>query len=122
MPVVISLVMPWLIMSMAVVPVTVIANGMGMPVRMVSFPSVKAIQSPGFTTQPDIARPQIEIDTAHKADVFVTVPDVIVRNPCVNRNHGRRCRSRDHQGPEINPSIRLNDAAGYQNQCQGRDA
>jgi hypothetical protein len=48
-------VMPWLDVSIAIRPVTVIANGMVPPVSMASFPSMETIQPERFTEQPDIA-------------------------------------------------------------------
>ena len=116
----IPFVMPWLIMSVAVVPVMIIANSVFPPVSMVPFPSVEAFQPPRFTTQPDIARPQIEIGSAYQADVFVTVPVIIVGN--FIHHHDRRRRVHNHSCPETHPPIRLNNAPGNEHQYQSREA
>ena len=101
--------MPWLVMSMAVGSVTIIANGVGLPVSMLSFPSMETLQPEWFTDQPDIAGAQIEILATHETDIFDTIPGVIVRNHY--RFHGRhhhRCRSHHHDGLERHPAIRFN--------------
>ena len=110
---------PWLDMSIAIRPVTVIANGMDPPIRMASFPSMETVQPEGFTEQPDIAGSQIVILVAQETDVFVTVPDVTVRNHY--RGHFHRCRSHNHhwlrshnhEWLKRHPSVRLNDTAGH---------
>jgi hypothetical protein len=85
---------------MGVVSETVIPNGLGAPIRMVSFPSMETRQSIPVTSQPDIAGPQIEIPVANDADKFNTIPDVAVRNHYwLNRcrSHYHRCRDDDWQ-------------------------
>lgn len=83
-----------IVMSTVVVTVTVIVNGMIVPVWMIPFPAMKALKPPWFTTEPDIAWPQIEINTAHQAHIFVTVPDVIIR--IHTHRHHRRGRFHGH--------------------------
>jgi hypothetical protein len=111
-------------MSMAVVSVTIIANGVFPPISMFSFPSMKALKPPRFTTQPDMARPQIEIDTTDQTDVFVTVPDVIVRNLNYHRlwfyHHGRW--SRHNYGCKGHLPVRFNDATRHERQGQSHNA
>jgi len=87
---------PWMLMSLGVAAVMFVGDGMGMPIRMNSFPVMKALKPPWFTTEPDIAWPQIEIHTAHQAHIFVTVPDVIVRNRHHHRHRWRSRRFNDH--------------------------
>ncbi len=87
--------MPWMLMSLGIAAVTVIVNGMVVPIWMIPFPTMKALKPPWFTTEPDIAWPQIEIHTAHQAHIFVTVPDVIVRN-LHHRHWWRSGRFNDH--------------------------
>jgi hypothetical protein len=89
-----------IVMSTVVVTVTVIVNGMVAPICVVPFPAMKALKPPWFTTEPDIAWPQIEIDTAHHAHIFVTVPDVIIRIHS-HRHHGR---GRFHDHAAIGPN------------------
>ena len=101
--------MPWLIMSMAIVSVTIIANSVVPPIGMASFPSMKALKPEWFTDQPDIAGSQIEILVANETDVFVTIPDVTVGNHyrprCFSHNYRRRC---NHHWCERHPAIWLN--------------
>ena len=99
-------------MSMVVVSITIIANGVGSPVTMVSFPSMETLQPERFTDQPDIAGSQIEILVTDETDIFDPIPGVIVRNHY--RFHGRhhhRCRSHHHDGLECHPAIRLHHTA-----------
>jgi len=86
-----------------------IVSGVGVPIRVDPFPIMKTRHAEGFTTNPDVVRPQIVVHTADDADVFVTVPDVIIRIH-VHRYHRRR---RFHG----NAAIRADHAAGN----QGRD-
>src|SRR5271170_3327627 len=65
---------------MAIPSEIVIANRVGPPIGMASFPSVKTIHPEWVADQPDTARSQIVILGADKADVFVTIPDIIIRN------------------------------------------
>ena len=81
-------VMPGLIVSVAVVSETIIADGVVSPIRMASFPSVETLQPEWIGDQPDIAGSQIEILAANETDVFVAIPDVSFRN-----HYWLRCRS-----------------------------
>jgi len=89
-----------IVMSTVSVTVTVIVNGMVVPIRMIPFPAMKALKPPWFTTEPDIAWPQIEIHPAHQAHIFVTVPSVIIRIHS-HRHHGR---GRFHDHAAIGPN------------------
>jgi hypothetical protein len=102
--------MRWRLVSLGITAVMFIVNGMSVPIRMIPFPAVKAPKPPWFTNNPDMARSQIVILTADDADVFVTVPDVIIRIHS-HRHHGRG-RFHGHT------AIRSYNAAGYQ--CRGR--
>ena len=88
-------------MSMAVVPVMIVAHSMGPPIRMSAYPHMNVTQPDWVTDQPDIARTQIVILVTHETDVFVTIPIVIVRD---NRHFHRR---RGHNHPDTHPPIRL---------------
>src|SRR5579862_5879591 len=79
---------PVVVIVMSAVAVTIIVNGMVVPIRVIPFPAMKALKPPWFTNNPDLARSQIVILTADNADVFVTVPDVIIRIHS-HRHHGR---------------------------------
>ena len=108
-------VMPWLNVSIAIGSEPVIANGVGSPIGMASFPSMETIQAEGVTDQPDIACSQIEILVANETDVFDTIPGVTVRNHGGRLHHQRRrhihCRRRHHyEWLERQPSIWLNYA------------
>ncbi len=113
-------VMPWLNMAVPISPVTVIASGVVPPILMAAFPAMKTLQPDGVTEQPDIARSQIVILVANETDVFVTIPDVTVRNHYrAGIDNRGRCRidhwlrSHHHEWP--NPhhlSIWRNDTAG----------
>ena len=107
-------------MAVGVATETVVTNGMAAPIGMAVFPAVETIDAEGIADQPDIAGSEIEILVTHEADVFVTIPDVIVRNGhhrwCDNHrrwchHHGRRIG--DHWRYERYPA-RLNDTAGHQ--------
>jgi len=108
---------PWLDMSIAIRSVIVIANGMRLPIRMASFPSVETIQPEWVGDEPDIANSQIEILVANETDVFVTIPGVAVRNHYRSHFHRWRChnyhwlRSYDYEWLKRHPSTRLNDTA-----------
>jgi hypothetical protein len=95
---------PFLKMTVRIPPITIIADGMAMPIRMASDPDMKTVNSEGIGMNPDITRAQIIILIADHADILITVPDIIVRHfhhcGCRGRyrrrlNHDRR-RSRDH--------------------------
>jgi hypothetical protein len=103
------IVMPWLKMSMTIVSVTIIANGVVPPVSMVSFPSMETLQPEWFTEQPDIARPQIEILVTNETDVFIAIPGVTVRNHHRLLHH--RLRSHNYEWLERHPPIWLNHTA-----------
>ena len=102
--------MPWVKMSMAIVSVMFIANGVVAPIRMTSFPSMETIEPEWVTDQPDIANSQIEILVTNETDVFVTIPDVTVRNHYRPRcfSHNYRCRCCNHHWCERHPPIWLN--------------
>jgi hypothetical protein len=97
-------VVPWLIMSMAIGSVIVVANDVNPPIWMTLLPSMKAFEPDWITDQPDIARSQIVILVTHETDVFVTVPVVIIRN----HRHFYHRRSHNHSGFDSHPPIRLN--------------
>ncbi len=100
-----------IVMSSVAAAVEFIVNGMVAPIRVIPFPAMKALKPPWFTDNPDMARAQIVILTADKADVFVTVPGVIIRiHP--HRYHG--C-GRFHGHAAIGPD----HAPGHQ--CRGRE-
>jgi hypothetical protein len=112
--------MPWLDMPMGIFSETIIADGIGSPIRVTSFPSMKTIQPEWITDQPDITRSQVEILVTNETDVFVTIPDVTVRNHYWlhrRRSHYHWCRSHDHwcgshdYGLERYPPIWLNYTA-----------
>jgi hypothetical protein len=117
-------------MSVAVVPETIIADGVFPPIRVASFPAMEALQAEGLGHQPDIAGAQIKILATDHADIFITIPGVAVGNH--HRlfddhrgrsfiNHRRRGRGRridhrgrgsvDDRGGQSHPSIGVNDAA-----------
>src|SRR5665213_264110 len=102
-----SVVAPWMIMSVAVASVTVIVNDVNPPIRMTSFPYVNVTKPDWITDHPGIARSQIVILVAHKTGVFITVPVVIVRN----HRHLHRRRSHNHPGFDSHPPSRPNDTA-----------
>jgi hypothetical protein len=86
---------------------------------MFAFPAVKTFNPKRITDQPKIVRTQVIILIPNVTDVFVTIPDVTVRNHGRRGiDDGRRCgidqwlRSHHHEGQ--NPhhsSIWLNDTA-----------
>ena len=78
-------------------PVMLIGNGMGVPIRMHPFPIMKTRHTEGLTTNPDMVWSQIVILTAGDADIFVTVPDVIIR---IHLHRDRR-RRRFHSDAAI---------------------
>jgi hypothetical protein len=103
-----------LIMSVAIRPVTVVANRVPTPVAMVSFPTVEALQSERLATYPDIPGAQVKIISPNHADIFISVPHITVGN--IDR-FGRRRRSRgNYYGRgrcHDHPSAWLNHAAGH---------
>jgi hypothetical protein len=83
---------------------------------------METIQPERFTEEPDIAGPQIIILVTHETDVFVTVPDIAVRNHYRGRfhrwrSHIYRSRSHNHQRAKRHPSIGFNDAARHKPAC-----
>jgi hypothetical protein len=112
--------MPGLDMAVPVGPVMVVADGVVPPVRMAAFPAMKTLQPEGVAEEPEIAGPEIVTLIPHEPDIFVTIPDVIVRNHdrggIDDRGRGRidhGLRRHHHEGPyPCHPSIRLNDTAG----------
>ncbi len=66
--------------SMPIFSVPIVASAVAPPIRMVPCPIMKTPQPDGITNQPDIARSQIDILVANDADVFITIPDIHVRN------------------------------------------
>jgi hypothetical protein len=114
------LVMSRLEMTMTVPPETIIAGGVASPIGMPSFPSMKAVYSEWVGDNPNVSRTQIEILIADKADVFITIPNVIVRNI-----HGPRSRSIsrgwwsfDHHWLKDHPSIWFNSTTRSQPYCR----
>ena len=71
---------PRLNMSVGVFSVTIIARGVVSPIRMTSFPSMKAFQPVRSGDQPDIAGSQIEILVPHQSDILHTIPSVSLGN------------------------------------------
>jgi hypothetical protein len=109
-PILAVVLMRWLLVSWGLAAVVFILNGVGVPIRMISFPIMKTCHAKGFATQPDMAWSQIVILTANDADVLIAVPVVIVRiHP--HCHHGRGCF---HGHAAIGPD----HAAGHQ--CRGR--
>src|SRR5579864_7065090 len=106
---------PWVFTPMSISSETIIVNGMGAPITVVSFPSMKTLEPEWVGEQPDIAGPQIIILAANETDVFVAIPDVIVRNhyrPCFNLHrrrggrHNHRCRGRNYNRHEPYSPVR----------------
>ena len=83
-------------MSVSIITIILIANGVVAPVRMDSFPVVKACHTNRIKRQPDIAHSQIKILSADNADIFVTVPDVSIGDAYIHCDCRRRCRRNDH--------------------------
>ena len=75
------------IMSLSIVTIEVIADGMITPVGMNPFPGMEAHRAVGIQGQPDVAGSKIVILVANNADVFDAVPDVVVWNR-LNRDGG----------------------------------
>jgi hypothetical protein len=100
---------PWVKMSMAIVSVMIIANGVVSPIRMTSFPSMETIEPEWVTDQPDVTKSQIEILVPNETNIFVTIPDVTIRNHywsrCFSHNYWCRC---NHHWCERHPPIWLN--------------
>ena len=91
--------MPWLLMSMGIFSVTIIANAVVSPIRMVSFIAMETLQPVSISDQPDITGSQIEILAINDTDVFDTIPDVSFRNHYRSLYHQCRChihRLRSH--------------------------
>src|ERR1700733_13876023 len=76
----VAVVPQWLEMAVGISAETIIANGMGVPVWMGTFPSMKTINAEWVGAQPDITRAQIKINAADYPDIFIPIPDVSVRN------------------------------------------
>ena len=108
-------VMPRLEMPIAIVPETIVADGVPAPIRMASFPSMETLQPVRFSDHPDIAGTQITILVANDADVFVAIPDVIIGDHYWFRNHHRRrgWRDRNYWKSERHLPIWLNYAASH---------
>src|ERR1700722_271368 len=117
------IVTPWVLMSMGISSETIIANGMGSPITMTSFPSMKTIEPEWVSEQPEIPRSQIIILATNETDVLVAIPDVIVRNHYGPRfdhprrrrgrhKHWRRGRTQNRCQPPL--SIWVNDTTGNQ--------
>lgn len=88
-------------MRMVNVSVFYVVRRMRPPIRMASFPGMETFQPRRVANDPHVAGPQIIILVAHDADIFVTVPNVIVRDHH-DRNRRRwvddycgRCRRRN---------------------------
>lgn len=65
---------------MYVFAVAIIAGGVLSPIMMMAFPFVKMFDAIFVKGHPDVSRPQIDVFTVDHADVFVAVPDVIIRH------------------------------------------
>jgi hypothetical protein len=110
-------------MPVRICPVTIVTGGVSTPIRMASFPSMKTINPPWFSHNPDIAGSQIVILVAHESDIFVAIPYITVRNPyhdCWCRCHIHRWWSRIHDwlrrndyGFERHAPIRLDHATRH---------
>src|ERR1039458_288252 len=92
----------WMILSMGVFSVNIIASGVVSPITMVSFPSMETLQPERFSDQPDIARSQIKILITNETDEFDPIPDVTFRNHYwllyhQLRSHIHRSRSHIHR-------------------------
>jgi hypothetical protein len=106
---------PRLRVPVVTVPVVIVVDGVFAPITVFPFPSMKTLQPEWLTGNPDITRSQIKILIPNDANVFVTVPDVTVRN----RHRARRRRRGNHHGRrsnhdrscECHPAIRLDDTA-----------
>ena len=119
-------------MPVRIRPVTIIADGMPTPIRMASFPAMKAINPPRFRHHPDVAGSQIVILVAHEADIFIAIPHIIVGNSdhnCWRRGHVHRwwwsrindCRLRRHDdGFKRDTPIRLDHTARHQEESSRR--
>ncbi len=105
--------MPWVKMAMAVGPITIIARDVSAPIRMPTDPDVNVTQPHRVTDEPDISRAQIIILVTHEADVFITVPVIIIGD-------GRHLHRRwsDHHADAHAP-IRLHDTTCPQRDNQG---
>lgn len=113
-------------MTVAIISKMIVADVVTPPIRMASYPHMKAVQSHWIANQPDIAGPEIVILVSNDTDIFITIPDVIVRyHYRIHRwwgwgyNHGRWSRN-DHRC-ETHPSTRRNDTAGSKHHCSCRD-
>jgi hypothetical protein len=107
---------PRLLMSARISPVLLIANGMGSPIGMASFPAMKTLEPDWIGNEPDMIRSQIVVLIANDADVFVSIPDVVVRNGCLHRH--RRRRFDRHPNTHPHASVWPHDAAGHDEQGQ----
>ena len=116
------MVAPWLIMSVAIRAVMVIANGVAPPIRMPAYPAMKTSQPDGIADYPDVAGPQVVILVANDADIFVTVPNVIIGNIYWSRRgcHDHRGWSRDDEGLEENPAIGFDYTTGEERDSSSR--
>jgi len=100
-------------MSIAIGPKTIIANGVVSPIRMATFPTMETIQPERVTDQPEIARSQVEILATNETNVFVTIPDIIIRNHHCHRwlSHNDWSWSCNDQWLKRHPSAWFNDTA-----------
>jgi len=94
MPVVVILIVTLVMMPRMFMPLGVLAEfhvgrGVRAPIHVASFPPMKARQTYWIASNPDVVGTQVEILVANDADVFVTVPDVGVRNADLHRYRGR---------------------------------
>lgn len=68
------------VMPMGITAVKVVTNGMGVPIRVDSFPVMKTRRANGIKWQPDVPGSQIVILITDDADEFNTIPDVSIGN------------------------------------------
>ena len=79
-------------MSMGIVSETIVVNEVRPPVRMSADPDVEMIDPDRVADQPDVAGAEVKILIAHDADVFITVPYIIIGNHTHIHNDSRRRR------------------------------
>ena len=74
------------VMSVSVVAIEFVADGMVAPVGMTPFPIVEARRAASIQGQPDVVGSQIIILATNNADKFDAVPDISIRNADFHRN------------------------------------
>lgn len=100
-----------LVVSVMVGPVMDVDGDMAAPVWMTPFPAVETLQPEWFALQPDIARAEIIILVTHEANIFIAIPNVVIRYLRLHR------RSR---GRHLNLTVGLHNATGQGNEGEGR--